>query len=184
MSEHEKDIEMTECDGPNYEEALKRIRDHSEAHKNDANTMSVSTYFEGLQKFCNDGWAYGEGYNASKKTIDCAYYPYEARGKQGAHGCTTEYNSDLIDKGPIANLGGYDGLVPGMEVFQGTTGTKEHMGVYCGKKTLDGKLQHAVYQSCSSHNTIDFMYPEPSGPNITGMNKKWLFWGWSKYVTQ
>jgi hypothetical protein len=60
------------------------------------------------------------------------------------------------------------------------------MGVYAGMQTINGKYQHAVYQSCSSHNTIDAMYnngdSEDSGPNLTGMNNKWKYWGWSKYI--
>ena len=60
------------------------------------------------------------------------------------------------------------------------------MGVYAGKHVLNGTLQHAVYQSCSSHRTIDAKYNNgdlnDSGPNLTSMNNKWKYWGWSKYV--
>jgi hypothetical protein len=153
-------------------------------------SLSVSEYISNLESFCNSGWKYGSGYNASKKTIDCAYYPYKARNELGAHGCTTEYNSYLSEKGTISSLGGYDALQVGMEVFQqDTTDTskKGHMGVYAGKQVLNGTLQHTVYQSCSSHNTVDAKYNHgvstDSGPNLTGMNSKWKYWGWSKYIT-
>lgn len=151
--------------------------------------LTVEQYIENLESYCNNGWKYGSGYNASSKTIDCAWYPYKARNEQGAHGCTTEYNSYLSEKGTISSLGGYDSLVRGMEIFQPNSddsSVKEHMGVYAGKVELNGTLQHAVYQSCSSHNTIDTKYNNgvsgDSGPNVTGMNNKWKYWGWSKYV--
>lgn len=151
--------------------------------------LSVSEYLDNLEGFCNCGWKYGAGYNASTKKIDCAWYPYKARNDLGARGCTTEYNSYLSEKGTIASLGGYDALEIGMEVFQQDSDEptkKGHMGVYAGKHVLNGKYQHAVYQSCTSHNTIDVKYNNgvsaDSGPNLTGMNSKWKYWGWSKYV--
>lgn len=122
--------------------------------------LTVDEYIQNLEAFCNDGWSYGSGYNPNTKVIDCAWYPYMARNQQGAHGCTTEYNSYLSSKGLIAN-GDYNNLVRGMEVFQPNSSDpsiKEHMGVYAGKVVINGVLQHAVYQSCSSHNTIDAMY--------------------------
>lgn len=152
--------------------------------------LSVSEYLNNLESFCNCGWKYGAGYNASTKKIDCAWYPYKARNDLGAHGCTTEYNGHLSEKGTIASLGGYDALEIGMEVFQQDSEDptkKGHMGVYAGKHMLNGKYQHAVYQSCSSHNTIDVKYNNgistDSGPNLTGMNNKWKYWGWSKYIS-
>jgi len=152
-------------------------------------SLSVSEYLNNLESFCNCGWKYGAGYDASAKKIDCAYYPFKARNGLGAHGCTTEYNYCLSQKGTIASLGGYDALEVGMEIFQQDTNEptkKGHMGVYAGKHMLNGKYQHAVYQSCSSHNTIDVKYNNgvstDSGPNLTGMNGKWKYWGWSKYI--
>ena len=152
-------------------------------------SLSVSEYLNNLESFSNCGWKYGAGYDASAKKIDCAYYPFKARNGLGAHGCTTEYNYCLSQKGTIASLGGYDALEVGMEIFQQDTNEptkKGHMGVYAGKHMLNGKYQHAVYQSCSSHNTIDVKYNNgvstDSGPNLTGMNGKWKYWGWSKYI--
>lgn len=149
-------------------------------------SLTVDQYITNLESFCNNGWSYGSGYKPNDKIIDCAWYPYKARNDQGAHGCTTEYNSHLSEKGRISS---YDNLVRGMEIFQPNANdpsTKEHMGVYAGKVVIAGVLQHAVYQSCSSHNTIDAKYnngvTDDSGPNLTGMNNKWKYWGWSKYV--
>ena len=144
--------------------------------------LTIDQYINNLESYCNCGWKYGAGYNLSTKVIDCAYYSYMSRNQQGGHGCTTEYNSYLSSKGSIT--GGYDSLVRGMEVFQDDPdpAKKGYMGVYAGKVIIAGTLQHAVYQSCSSHNTIDAKYPEASGPNLTGMNSKWKYWGWSKYV--
>ena len=152
--------------------------------------LTVDQYISNLKSYCNDGWKYcSSGYNETKKIVDCANYPYLARNKQGGKGCTTEYNSYLSEKVTIASLGGYNALQVGMEIFQQDTkdSTKKgHMGVYAGMQTINGKYQHAVYQSCSSHNTIDAMYnngdSEDSGPNLTGMNNKWKYWGWSKYI--
>lgn len=155
-----------------------------------SNTLTVSQYLANLESFCNCGWTYGNGYNASTMTIDCAWYPFKARNDLGYHGCTSEYNSiSSSNKGTISSLGGYDSLVPGMEVFQQDSSDpakKGHMGVYAGKVVLNGTLQHAVYQSCSSHNNIDVKYnqgvPSDSGPNLTGMNNKWKYWAWSPYI--
>ena len=151
-----------------------------------AGKLSVDQYIANLESFCNKGWKYGSGYNANTKVIDCAWYPYKARNDQGAHGCTTEYNSYLSEKGRITS---YDDLKRGMEIFQQSStdsSVKSHMGVYAGKVMIAGVLQHGVYQSCSSHNNIDAKYNDgvsgDSGPNLTGMNTKWKYWGWSKYV--
>ena len=150
--------------------------------------LTVDEYINNLEKWCNCGWKYGNGYSPTNKTIDCAWYPYKARNDLGAHGCTSEYNSYLSSKGTISD-GNYDTLVRGMEVFQQDTtdpAKKGHMGVYAGKVNIGGTVQHAVYQSCSSHKTIATKYNDgvvgDSGPNLTAMNKNWKFWGWSRYV--
>lgn len=147
--------------------------------------LTVDQFIENLEAFCNCGWTYGENYDENSLEIDCAYFPYRARLKQGAHGCTSEYNNYLSEKGVITS---YDDLQRGMEIFQAENGssTKSHMGVYAGKVVIAGRLQHAVYQSCSSHNNVDAKYNNgvsgDSGPNLTGMNDKWKYWGWSRYV--
>ena len=149
--------------------------------------LTVTEYIQNLESYCNSGWKYGSGYNASKKLIDCAWYPYKARSDQGAHGCTTEYNGYLSEKGKISS---YDDLKVGMEVFQQSSDDstkKSHMGVYAGKVLLRGELKHAVYQSCSSHSNFATKYYEgvanDSGPNLTEMKAgRWKYWGWSKYV--
>jgi len=152
--------------------------------------MTVKQLIANLESYCNAGWTYcARGYSIAKKQTDCANYPYLARNKQGGQGCTTEYDHHLSEKGTIASLGGYDGLQVGMEIFQQDTqdaSKKGHMGVYAGKQVLNGTYQHTVYQSCSSHKTVDAKYNQgvsgDSGPNLTGMNNKWKYWGWSMYV--
>ena len=153
--------------------------------------LSVDQYIANLQSYCNCGWTYiGKGYDEKSKTTDCAHYPFHARNKQGGKGCTTEYDDHLSSKGLISDIGGYDGLQRGMEVFQqdmDDSSKKGHMGVYAGKITINGVEYHGVYQSCSSHNTIATVYnngvPGDSGPNLTEMRAgKWKYWGWSKYV--
>lgn len=171
-------LDPTNCESP-----------ETDSSTNSGRNLSVSEYLDNLEGFCNGGWKYGNGYNASTRKIDCAWYPYKARNGLGAHGCTTEYNGYLSEKGTIASIGGYDALEIGMEVFQQDPDEptkKGHMGVYAGKRVLNGKYQHAIYQSCSSHNRIDAKYNNgvstDSGPNLTGMNSKWKYWGWSKYI--
>lgn len=39
--------------------------------------LTVTEYIQNLESYCNSGWKYGSGYNASKKLIDCAWYPYK-----------------------------------------------------------------------------------------------------------
>lgn len=157
----------------------------------ESTNLSVDEYIANLESFCNCGWTYmPSGCDTNKKTIDCAHYPYQARNRQGGKGCTTEYNNYLSSKGLISELGGYNGLQRGMEVFQQDTtdpSKKGHMGVYAGKIMIDGVEYHGVYQSCSSHNTIATVYnngvPGDSGPNLTEMKAgRWKYWGWSKYV--
>lgn len=36
--------------------------------------LTVTEYIQNLESYCNSGWKYGSGYNASKKLIDCAWY--------------------------------------------------------------------------------------------------------------
>lgn len=118
-------------------------------------SLSVSEYLNNLESFCNCGWKYGAGYDASAKKIDCAYYPFKARNGLGAHGCTTEYNYCLSQKGTIASLGGYDVLEVGMEIFQQDTNEptkKGHMGVYAGKHTLLLKHHETFWVKAVSEN--------------------------------
>lgn len=117
----------------------------------------------------------------------CASYPQVSRAGRGGGGCTTQYNSYMAAsnlKGTIASLGGYGALIPGMEIFQGTAGTKEHMGVYMGTYNFGSGYEPAVYQSTSSRTTLKAKYDDSlkQGPNLTSMNNKWLYWGWPKYV--
>lgn len=145
--------------------------------------LTPDEYIENLERYCNSGWSYnddGDGYNSSKKSIDCAYYPFKARNSLGEHAATLEYDSILTgEKGKISS---FDQLEKGMEVFQGTEKTKEHMGVYAGIVTIKGVTCHGVYQSRSKSGDQLAQYKEETGPNLTEMNDQWNYWAWSPYV--
>ena len=127
------------------------------------------------------------GYN----NLDCAGYIYRGRNNQGATGSTTEFTQYTEYFGSIQDLGGYNNLIPGMELFQGfrkTAGSNKfyssHIGVYYGKYDFnDGNGPvHAVYQSSPSYSSLAKKYNKSSGPNLTSMSTAWKYWGWSKYV--
>ena len=120
---------------------------------------------------------------------DCAGYVYVARNSQGAKGATSEFTQQLKFFGSIKDLGGYDKLIPGMELFQGYRKTptsnqfySSHIGVYAGKQTLQGTLMPAVYQSSSSYPSLEKRYDKTSGPNLTKLGDSWNYWGWSKFI--
>lgn len=143
---------------------------------------TVNEFIERLESFCNCGWSYALGYSSTQKTIDCANYPYVARYSLGAHSTNDEYASISDDeKGPIRDL---SELKVGMELFQrDSEASIKHMGVYAGLVNFDGDVLPAVYQSRSvSSGARKAKYKERTGPNLTEMNEKWNYWGWSKYV--
>lgn len=166
--------------------------------QNYSNGASSSDHITRAQYLANlDMWAAKRtiGYTGAGTTgtapnytaMCCASYPKISRAGRGGGGCTTQYNSYMAAsnlKGTIASLGGYGALIPGMEIFQGTSGTKEHMGVYAGLYNFGSGNEHAVYQSTSSRTTLKAKYDDSlkQGPNLTSMNNKWLYWGWPKYV--
>lgn len=120
---------------------------------------------------------------------DCAGYIYAARNNQGATGATSEFTGQVKFFGSIKDLGGYDKLIPGMELFQGFRKTptsnqfySSHIGVYAGKQTLQGTLMPAVYQSSSSYPSLEKRYDKTSGPNLTKLGDSWNYWGWSKFI--
>ena len=179
--------------GGNQGSVYDRIKEYSNAHKGSTSYITSAQYFERLDYYASLRTI---GYTPSGTKKDpqgnytamcCASYPYVSRGSRGGAGCTTEYNSYLAApdlKGTIASLGGFNGLIPGMELFQGTDATKEHMGVYFGKYDFGRGPEHAVYQSTSGRITLLAKYDDDlrQGPNLTSMNDKWVFWGWAKNV--
>lgn len=168
------------------------ITDYSNAHRGDSDHISRATYFSNL-----DSWA-------AKRTIKyvdsgargtppnythmcCAYYPYISRNRLGGSGSTTEYKNYAATaelKGEIDSLGGYDKLIPGMEIFQGTETKKSHMGVYYGKYDFGEGLKHAVYQSTIPRTSLKAKYEDSNkeGPNLTAMNDHWKYWIWPKHI--
>lgn len=122
----------------------------------------------------------------------CASYLRISREYQGGRGATTEYNQFAATsalKGTIANLGGYDFLIPGMEIFQASTADssqKAHIGVYYGLFDFGHGFEHAVYQSTTTRTKLLAKYEDGNkeGPNLTQMNSRWTHWIWSRYVVQ
>lgn len=122
----------------------------------------------------------------------------EARNDQGYHGSTTNFNQHCKYYGYIPTLGGYDKLVPGMELYQGFRKNAtsllyytSHVGVYAGLHDFgDGKGPvPAVYQSSKMYESLAKKYTKNrgengyrNGPNLTSMTDSWNYWGWSKYV--
>lgn len=120
---------------------------------------------------------------------DCANYVYAARNRQGARGATSELAYHVEFFGSIKDLGGYDRLIPGMELFQGFRKTAtsnrfyaSHIGVYAGEQMVNGILLPTVYQSSDRYPHLQKKYPKTSGPNLTSLSEHWNYWGWSKYI--
>jgi len=165
-----------------------RIRLHSDALERiyafagEGTPLTVEAFMQKLEEYAAD-----EDVSYAKK--DCAHYIHAARNAQGATGATTEFGLWLKFFGSIKDLGGYDKLIPGMELFQGfrktAAGNKfyaSHIGVYAGKQTLQGSKVHAVYQSSEAYGSLKRKYNKDSGPNLTSMNDDWNYWGWSKFI--
>ena len=165
----------------NYSTALSRINNYI-----GSSGVIVTQYFQELDRIARDT-------STTYNTHDCAGFLYAARGKVGYKGSTSNLCLDSIYMGYIADLGGYNNLIPGMEIHQGcrhrTQSSKyysSHVGVYFGKYDFgDGKgLQHAVYQSGPSYSVLKRKYNKPGGPELTSMNSNWNYWSWNRYVTR
>ena len=128
--------------------------------------------------------------------IDCSKFTYQAKNNQGYHGATTNFNQHCQYFGYISDLGGYDKLVPGMELYQAqrktATGNQyyaSHVGVYYGKYDFGNGPVHAVYQSSGNYGSLSKKYTKEfgtngkrNGPNLTSMSSSWNYWAWSKYI--
>lgn len=173
-----------------YPDAVSEIATFS---SNNPNLLKVSAYKSNLDTIAsNPATTYDR--------LDCSDYVKQAKNNQGYHGSTTIFCNNCIYFGFIPQLGGYDNLIPGMELYQGcrknNTSSQyytSHVGVYAGKYDFgDGKgLQHAVYQSSPNFGSLAVKYTKNkerngnrNGPNLSAMSTAWNYWSWSKYVTQ
>ncbi len=167
----------------NYEEAIALI----ERYNGEGKSITTEEYFSNLMKMAiNNGLTYSK--------YDCSGFLYQGRDRQGYHGATTNFCCYSVYYGHIEDLGGYDFLIPGMELYQACRKAANspyfyasHIGVYAGFFDFgDGKgRQHAVFQSSgvSRYKSISVMNREKrNGPNLTSMNQRWNYWGWSRYV--
>ncbi len=144
--------------------------------------ISVADFLHRLDSIASDS-------EISYADKDCANYVYAARNRQGARGATSELAYHVEFFGSIRDLGGYDCLIPGMELFQGFRKTEasnrfyaRHIGVYAGEQLISGVLLPAVYQSSDRYPRLQKKYPKTSGPNLTSLSEHWNYWGWSKYI--
>ena len=174
---------MNACRVDRYDEAVKLI----ETYRRVGMPITVQEYFASLMEMAiNNRLTYS--------SYDCSGYLYQARHHQGFHGATTNFCRHTSYYGYIKDLGGYDALIPGMELYQACRKATDsplfyasHIGVYAGFFDFgdDKGRQHAVFQSSevSRYKSISVMNTEKrSGPNLTGMNQRWNYWGWSKYI--
>lgn len=144
--------------------------------------LSVAEFLNQLDDIASD-------LDISYADKDCANYVYAARSRQGARGATSELAYQVEFFGSIKDLGGYDRLIPGMELFQGFRKTANsnrfyasHIGVYAGEQMVNGILLPAVYQSSDRYLHLQKKYHKASGPNLTSLSENWNYWGWSKYI--
>lgn len=144
--------------------------------------LSVAEFLNQLDDIASD-------LDISYADKDCANYVYAARSRQGARGATSELAYQVEFFGSMKDLGGYDRLIPGMELFQGfrktTTSNRfyaSHIGVYAGEQKINGILLPAVYQSSDRYPHLHKKYNKASGPNLTSLSEHWNYWGWSKYI--
>ncbi|MCL1964548.1 MAG: hypothetical protein FWF69_05750 [Firmicutes bacterium] len=173
---------------------IEKIKAYSQSYRLSTKHMRVSTYLARL-----DDWArkteYGypsdhnnAGYypDEDPPKICCGYMPFKARDHMGYNNCPDQKstNGGSLLGGTVLALSEFGKLIPGMELFQGTT----HMGVYAGVKVFPkGGAQNAVYQSVAgSLGAVEQMYtPDTnSGPNLTTMNSSagWPDWSWPRDV--
>lgn len=142
-----------------------------------------------VEKFMQNLDAMAANLSLSYADKDCAHYIYEARNRQGAYGASSELGYQVEFFGSIEDLGGYDYLIPGMQLFQGFRKTatsnsfySSHIGVYAGKQLINGTRMPAVYQSSGSYANLAKKYNKSSGPNLTSFSNHWNYWGWSKFI--
>lgn len=146
------------------------------------NPISVAEFLYQLDSIASD-------LEVSYADKDCANYIYAVRNRQGARGATGELAYHVEFFGSIKDLGGYDYLIPGMELFQefrktavSTRFYASHIGVYAGEQMVNGHLIPAVYQSSDSYPHLQKKYPKTSGPNLTSLSEHWNYWGWSRHI--
>lgn len=173
---------------------IEKIKAHSKSYKYSTKHIKASIYLANLDVWARKtNYGYPTNHNnaghypsENPPKICCAYMPYLARNSLGYNNCPSQKSTSdgSLIGGTVTALGGMDKLLPGMELFQGTT----HMGVYAGKKTFPSSgSQHAVYQSVAGAlgSVIQMYTPDTnSGPNLTTMNSSqgWPDWSWPKDV--
>ena len=161
-----------------YLDAVNRISSFA----GEGTPLTVAEFMENLDAIASD-------LEETYAVTDCAHYIYDARNEQGAYGASSELGYHVKFFGSIEDLGGYDYLIPGMQLFQGFRKTatsnsfySSHIGVYAGKQLINGNRIPAVYQSSDSYPNLEKKYNKTSGPNLTSLSDHWNYWGWSKFI--
>lgn len=156
-----------------------KITAYSVANRGNQMVTQVHRVFERLNSKTGSDVAYGTGTNE----YDCATLISSSLPKgASATGMTKMFSNDSVIWGSIDELGGYDGLIPGMVVGQAIFDENgilsvEHGGVYAGKIALTESSEplHAVYQSVSPGTGLK---GKEGGPLLTSMNDTWNVWMW------
>lgn len=153
--------------------------------------LSVADYLANLNELASDA-------TNTYDVMDCSGYLLTARQGYGYHGSTTNFCKHCYVFGSVSDLGGYDHLVPGMELYQACRYSQNsmlyyasHIGVYAGLITFaDGYQAHAVYQSSADFGHLTVRYHKEkgcngkqNGSNLSTLSSAWTYWGWSKYVS-
>lgn len=168
-----------------YADASEKINAFSNQN---TSLLTVSRYLQNLDSIAKIS-------SNTYTKIDCSGYTQQAR-KAGYHGSTTNFTRECAYYGYIPQLGGIGKLIPDMELYQACRKTENgdlfwtsHIGVYYGLYDFGNGPEPAVYQSASTFGSLRYKYQKDidskgniSGPNLTSMNSKWNYWGWSKFI--
>lgn len=121
----------------------------------------------------------------------CAGYTLAAKNNQGYNGATTNFTKHCAFFGHINDLGGYQNLIRGMELYKAVkkkVGSNYfyswHTGVYAGMYDFGNGPEPAVYHCTENNSSLRRIYEDKDngGANLTSMASNWNYWGWSKYV--
>lgn len=173
---------------------IEKIKAYSKSYKYSTKHIKASTYLANLDTWARKtNYGYPSNHNnaghypsENPPKICCGYMPYLSRNSLGYNNVPNQKSTSggALIGGTVSSLGGLNKLLPGMELFQGTT----HMGVFAGAKTFPNLgSQYAVYQSVAGAlgNVTQMYTPDTnSGPNLTTMNSSqgWPDWTWPKDV--
>ena len=142
---------------------MKNYADKSDKYKV-MNTTRINSYADASEKiyaFSGEGTALTwQSYKAELETYaanlsilytnkDCANYLYAARKSQGAKGATSNFTRESKFFGHIADLGGINKLISGMEVYQAVRKTATSNLFYTTDRVYNSAQGVAAFGSYS-----------------------------------